>query len=399
MKKILRSKPSHAKSVPTYLISGAITQFGELWDRSLRSLFSEAIEQALTQRSILSQEIDLVVVSNMASELYEGQAHLNALVSTLLPHHPPAMRVEAACASGGMAVHVARMAIKSGQARTVLVVGAEKMTDRSTEETTEILAGASDRELEPQATFPVLYALTAQAHMQRHGTTSKDLASVSVKNHAHAMNNPTAQFHTPISIDQVLQSPIVSEPLHLLDCSPITDGAAAIILSSTPPKTPHVEIVGSGVGQDILPLTHRPRMDRFIATQLAIARALDQASWNAQDLHALSLLELHDCFTIAEILAVEDLGLCKPGEGVRYIRDHAQRLNTSGGLKGCGHPIGATGVKQAAWIWQKLQAQPVGSTALSQNVGGAGATAVVHLYKHLDSQNCLEKERPRMEKK
>jgi acetyl-CoA C-acetyltransferase len=290
----------------------------------------------------------------------------------------PAFKIEGACASGGLAMHNAVNAVASGQYATVLVLGIEKMTDHRPEDVATALMGAgSQEERAAGATFPGLYAMLARAHMKAYGTTPEDLARVAVKNHRHAMHNPNAQFHTQITVKDVLKSSMIADPLHLLDCSPISDGAAAVIVTSTTQKavsTNAVRIAASTVATDTLGLAQRKSLTELAATRRAAKAAYAQAGVTARD---IDVVELHDCFTIAEILALQDLGL---------KQSHAV-INPSGGLKGCGHPVGATGVKQIAELTEHLRGtagdrQVAGARiGLAQNVGGSGGTAVVHILQ------------------
>lgn len=409
------------------VIGNYITKFGELWDRSLESLFEEAVFGALnsvsgtkfTSRKIIREygssnneskysvkEIDAVFVANMASGQFSNQLHLNALVSAMLPHNPPAFRVEAACASGSMALEVAQMALHSGKYKTVLVVGAEKMTDVTSLDSTGILSGASEYQKEYGSTFPALYAILAKAHMLKFGTTSEHLAKVASKNHAHAVYNPNAQFQKKISTSVINKSALIADPLRLFDCSPVSDGAACVILTTKNIKKysnkPVIESVGHG--QDSLNLADRKSLTQLRATQIAALEAYKLANIKPKD---IAFAEVHDCFTIAEILATEDLGFFKPGTGGQAVEEGKTTIggeiiiNPSGGLKACGHPVGATGVKQVAFLCELLQSRKacefwLGKKqknkkifALAHNVGGSGATAIVHILSKLansDSQ-------------
>lgn len=399
------------------IIGSYITKFGELWDRSLESLFEEAVVETLNsvdgvkfkKRKIAHRyatvsceskfnvkEIEAVFVANMAGGQFANQLHLNALVSSMLPHNPPAFRVEAACASGSMALEIAEMALHAGKYKTVLVVGAEKMTDVFSNQATQILGGASNYQVEYGSTFPALYALLTQAHMQKFGTTREQLSRVASKNHAHAVTNLKAQFQKEISTDVVSNSAMVADPLRLFDCSPVSDGAAGVILTTKNlqkyTNKPVIEAVGHA--QDSLDLASRESLVQLKATQLAANQAYTQAKILPKD---ISFAEVHDCFTIAEILAIEDLGFFKKGEGGKAVENgkttHGGKLiiNPSGGLKACGHPVGATGVKQVAFLTQLLEINDSQKYkknknnkskkiyALAHNVGGSGATAIVHI--------------------
>lgn len=367
----------------TITIAGtAIAKFGELWDKSLTDLLAEASLGAVKNARLEHADIEAVFVANMAGGSFNNQRHLNAVVSQLFPHFPPGIRIEAACASGGLALITAQQALRASQYKTVLVVGAEKMLDVSTAEATAALATAADTTAEYGSTFPGLYAILAQMHMQKFGTTRAQLSSVAVKNHAHAARSPFAQFKNPLTIDQVNKSPLVSDPLRLLDCSPLTDGAAAVVLT-TKTITGKPIIAGCGHAQDSLSLADRKSLTELSATVTAARKAYEQAGFEPKNIHAA---EVHDCFTIAEILAIEDLGFFKKGTGGRATQRGATTfgskiiVNPSGGLKASGHPIGATGVKQVASLAQQIEQQQF-EIGLAHNVGGSGATAAVHIIK------------------
>lgn len=381
------------------VIGAATTKFGELWHLSPRDLAKEAVFAALDQSGLKNSDIQAIFVGNMLSSSLGGQDHLGAFFSEEFKTNVPAMKVEGACASGGLAVHAGVLAISSGLYENVLVLGVEKMTDHKPEEVAKTLMGAgNDVEREAGATFPGLYALIARAHMEKYETTEEDMAYVAEKNHYHASLNSHAQFTSVVSIAKVLQSSKIAEPLKLLDCSPITDGAAAVILSSkTPPikseqksKIPQVNIIASAVATDTLGLAERKDLTSLQSAVEAAKRAYRMASVTPSD---IDVAEVHDCFTIAEIIAMEDLGFFKKGEANRAIRSGKTRLgghpvvNTSGGLKACGHPVGATGVKQIVEIYNQLKGiagrkQVKGAKiGLTHNVGGSGATAVIHILK------------------
>lgn len=362
------------------VINSYISQFGELYQKSLKDLIHEAVEGVLKESQFKAKEIEAIFVANKAGGSFNQQRHINALVSQEFTHFPPSMRIEGACASGALAVVAAEHALLSGLYKTVLVLGVEKMTDLSAPQTTQILATAADREAEYASTFPALYALLANYHMQKFGTTREELSAVVVKNHHHAMSNPMAQFHKELSVATVSHSTLVADPLRLLDCSPISDGAAALILT-TKDLQAESEILAFGQGQDSLALSDRSDLGSLRATEVAVKKALDMAKIK---IGVIEAAEVHDCFSIAEILAVEDLGFCEKGRGGAWSQAVESRvgpklvINPSGGLKACGHPVGATGVKQIAYLSQAL-AKGRFSKVLSHNVGGSGATAVVHL--------------------
>jgi acetyl-CoA C-acetyltransferase len=371
-------------------ISGAFqTKFGELWDKSLEDLIVEAGEGAILDAGIDRKKIDLVLVANMLGGQLSGQAHLGSLAAQLLGlNNIPAARVEAACASGGAAVNQAAMAIKAGVAETVLVIGAEKMTDKANGQIAAALMGAAgEQERQAGLTFVGLYGLIARAYFEKFKITKNDLAYVAVKNHRHASKNPKAQYPFPVDLETVLKSSCVASPLHLFDCSPITDGAAAVVLSR---RASEVEIIASQMATDSVSLTERQSLIELAATKIAAKKAYAEAGCGPE---AIDLAEVHDCFSIAEIMAVEDLGFCRKGEGAKKIKsgefDYNGRLpvNLSGGLKACGHPVGATGVKQVVEIVDQLRgragARQVKNAriGLTHNVGGSGGTAVINILR------------------
>jgi len=379
------------------IVGAGITKFDEHWELSFRQLILEAALKAIESCGLRGEKIEAIYGGCMASGRLIGQEHIGALIADQLGLNPiPSTRLEAACASGGVALRAAYLAIKSGAHEIVAVGGVEKMTELSTEGVSFALGGAGDQEIElfHGATFPSLYALLARAHMNEFGTTEEQMAAVAVKNHANAMFNPTAQFHRPITIEDVMQSGYVAEPLKVLDCSPITDGAAALILCSEDKAKElglkGVEIIASEQASDSLAITGRRSLTELKATRMAAQKAYQKAGIGPND---VSFAEVHDCFTIAEILAIEDLGFFEKGKGGEATEKGETTLkgkipiNPSGGLKGKGHPVGATGVAQAVEAYYQLMGMAGdrqvkdARIGLTHNVGGSGATAVVTLYK------------------
>ncbi len=365
-----------------------VTKFGELWDKTLADLALEASVEAIKDSGIEVEKIDAVYVANMISGITGNQEQLGPLVTNLLKIHSPSVHIEAACASGGAAIHQACLALESGLYKNILVVGVEKMTDQSASDIAKaLMAASSQEEREVGLTFPGLYALLAKAHMAEYGTTKEQLAAVAEKNHFHGSLNQKAQFPFQITIEKAVKSGMIASPLGLLDCSPITDGAAAVVLSSTGKKS-DIKIVGSATASDSLGLVDRANLTSLQSTQLAAKAAYKQSGLKPAD---IDVAEVHDCFTIAEILATEDLGFAKKGQGGAFAESGSSRLggqlpiNTSGGLKSCGHPVGATGVKQIAEIVGQLRGNmgdrqvKNAKVGLAHNVGGSGATAVVHI--------------------
>ena len=370
-------------------------KFGERWEDGLRELSAEAGVRALEDAGISGDAIQALYIGNMSGGRFVGQEHVGALIADAMGLNPiPATRVEAACSSGGLAFREAYLAIASGEYDLVVAGGVEKMTDVLTGQATTTLGGAADQEWETffGATFPSLYALIARRHMHEFGTTEEQMAEVAVKNHHNGAMNPFAQYQREIKLEDVMNSSPVASPLKLLDCSPITDGAAAVVLASDDlarklTDTP-VWIKASAQASDTLALHDRKSLTSLRATVEASRKAFSQAGISPRD---VNVAEVHDCFTIAEILAVEDLGFVKKGEGGKAEEDEMFNLNsdisvnTSGGLKACGHPVGATGIKQVVEATLQLRGDAGkrqvdrAELALTHNVGGSGATAVVHI--------------------
>lgn len=382
------------------VIGVGMSKFGEHWELGFRDLMLEAGKKAMHDGKISGEEIDAVFAGSMSPGLMVGQEHTAALIADYIGMLPkPATRVEAACASGGLAFRMGYMAVASGMHDIVVVGGAEKMTDLDTNQIATVLGGAGDEEWElfQGATFPGIYALMARRHMHEYGTTEEDLAHVAVKNHSNAAKNPNAQFQNEITVDDVLKSKPVASPLKVLDCSPITDGAAVAILAPIElarkyTDTP-IEVLASSQASGSIALHDRRSLTAIDATSVAAKKAFEQAKMAPKD---IQVVEVHDCFTIAELLALEDMGFYKKGEAARATREGETALggkipvNTSGGLKGCGHPVGATGVKQVVEITQQLRGecgsrQIAGAEiGMTHNVGGSGATTVIHILKRMN---------------
>jgi acetyl-CoA C-acetyltransferase len=369
------------------------TKFGELWEKSLFDLTKEAAVNVLKQTQLSIEEIDAIFFANMLSGVLENNLHSSAKIAEILKVNIPIFRVEAACASGGVAVHLAFNYLKNNLEKTVLVIGAEKMTDYSPEEVTFALSGAaSGEEQEAGLTFPGVYALMTNYYLQKYGYNEENLAYVSFKNHYHGSLNPKAHFQNKISIEQILKSPYVAYPLKVLDSSPISDGAAAVILTNKKKllkkSRNKVRVLSSQIATDSISLTKRKSLDEILATKIASNLAFSEAKISPKE---INVAEVHDCFSIAEILAMEDLGFWKKGEGGKRIKELSTMygksdgliVNSSGGLKAAGHPVGATGIKQIGEIFLQLTQQAYGrqikncSYGLAHNVGGSGGTAVV----------------------
>jgi len=391
---IVKIKPKREVAV----IGVGLTKFGEHWHLGLKELAVEAGIKAVEDAGILGEDLQLVVGGNMSGGLFAGQEHGAGLLADYLGLNPiPAIRTEGACSSGGLAVRVGYLAVASGLYDFVAVGGVEKMTDVYGPQATTALSGAMDYETEAYfgATFPGIYALIAQRHMYEFGTTRKQLSLVAVKNHANAMHNPYAQYHNKITVEDVEKSPLVADPLRLLDCSPLTDGAATIILAPVELAKKYTDtpiyIKASAQASDTLSLFSRKRITTLEATVHAAREAYRQARITPKK---IDLAEVHDCFTIAEICAYEDLGFTEKGKGGKLIEEGETEIggripvNTSGGLKAKGHPVGATGVAQIVELVLQLRGeagkrQVKGAEyGLAHNVGGSGATVVVHILSN-----------------
>jgi len=376
------------------IAGAATTEFGELWKTSPRELAREAITGALKDAGKKYDEIDALFVGNMLAGMLGNQANLGALFAEELGISVPAFRVEAACASGGLALHNAINSILAGQYKTVLVLGIEKMTDSSSDEVTAgLMAAGSDEERQAGLTFPGIYALMAQAYMDKYKVSEEVLASVSVKNHFHGSLNEKAQFRRLITVEDVMKSGRIADPLKLLDCSPISDGASAVIIEDENQKSSKpVFITASETASDTLSLHDRESFTTLSAVVRASRKAYEKTGIKPED---IDVAEIHDCFSIAEVIATEDLGFSKKGEGARDIQKGKRTIgkgkiitNPSGGLKACGHPVGATGIKQIVEITQQLRGQAGKrqvkdvKIGLTHNVGGSGSAAVIHILQN-----------------
>ncbi len=378
------------------ILGTSTTKFGELWNTSPRELAQTVFSEALAASNIKPQEIDALYVGNMLSGILGHQTNLGSLFAEELGIYVPAFRLEGACASGGLALHNAINSILAGQYQTVLVLGVEKMTDHTQDEITHaLMAAGSEEERMSGVTFPGLYALMARAYMQKYKIGEELLAAVSVKNHYHGSLNPKAQFQKPITIEQVLKSGKIADPLKLLDCSPISDGASAIIITADEKiKKMHqkpINITASEVATDSLSICDRESFTSLKSVVNASRKAYKKTGLTPAD---IDVAEIHDCFSIAEVIATEDLGFAPIGSGAIEIAQGAFTLkkgktitNSSGGLKACGHPVGATGIKQIVEIVEQLRNEagnrqvPDAKIGLTHNVGGSGAIAVIHILQ------------------
>jgi acetyl-CoA C-acetyltransferase len=359
------------------------TAFGVFPQRGIADLASEAIGKALQDAAVEPSAIEAFYLGNFAAPAFTGQNHLAPYVASAAGLTGiPCTRFEAACASGGSALFHAWTAVAAGVYETVLVAGVEVMTVQPTPRVTEILASAGDVRGEGAAgaTFPALFAMIARRHMYQFGTTRQQLAAVAVKNHANGAKNPQAHMRKVITLEQALAGKPIAEPLTVYDCSLISDGAAAVVLSSKPGA---IRIRGIGQASDHVALDRKSDITTFEANRTAAAKAYQMAGVGPA---AIEIAEVHDCFTIAEIVAMEDLGFCGRGQGGPYAasgatgEDSDRPVNLSGGLKSKGHPVGATGVAQICDLAAQLKARDR-RLALAQNLGGSGATSVVTILE------------------
>lgn len=375
-----------------------VTAFGRSPERTGRDLFGEAAAAAIDDAGVDRRDVEGVYYGNFMGELAERQGHQGPMMAEAAGVQAPATRYETACASSGAAARQAVRDVRNGEADVLLIGGAERMTNLGTGGATEALAIAADDlwEVQHGMTFPGAYALMARAYFETFGGSREDLAHIAVKNHEHAIENEHAQYQTAISVDDVLDAPMVSAPLGLYDSCPISDGASAAVLVSESYAAEHdldaqVVITGTGQGGDRIALHDRDDLATSPAADAAAAEAYADAGIDAD---GIDVAEVHDCFTIAEVLAIESLGLYDPGEGIGAARrgettaDGVIPVNLSGGLKAKGHPVGATGVGQIVDVVKLLRGDHVNSDAVSDatvgvthNAGGTVASAIVHVLE------------------
>jgi acetyl-CoA C-acetyltransferase len=369
------------------------TAFGAFPDRDLRSLAVEAGRKCLENGHVTADQVEAFYLGNFAGPSFVGQSHLAPYVASAMEiTGVPCTRFEAACASSGAAFFQAVSAVGAGLYDVVLVVGVEKMTSQPTGRVAEILAMAGDlcSEGRAGATFPALFAMIAKRHMHEYGTTREHMAAVAVKNHANGALNPLAHMRKPITIEQALAGKAVSDPLTVYDCSLVSDGASAVLIAPLERASEFTDkpVVIRGIAQasDHVALDRKTDITTFRATVKAAEKAYRMAEVDPDE---IEFAEVHDCFTIAEIVATEDLGFVKKGEGGPYAAAGCTKLsgprpvNASGGLKSKGHPVGATGTGQICDVALQIRGEAGelqlkrNSLGLAQNLGGSGATSVV----------------------
>lgn len=378
---------------PVAVVGIGKTAFGALPDRDLRGLTVEASRKCLENGHIAPSQVEAYYLGNFAGPAFVGQNHLAPYIAASIGIvDVPATRFEAACASGGSAFYHAVTAVAAGIYDVVLVAGVEKMTSQPTPKVAEILASAGDLggEIRVGGTFPALFAMIARRHMHQYGTTREHLASVAVKNHMNGAKNPLAHMHKVITLEQALAGKPVADPLTVYDCSLVSDGAAAVLLAPLERAADFtdkpVRVLGIAQTSDHLALEEKTDITTFPAIRRAAEKAYRMAGVTARD---VEFAEVHDCFTIAEIVAIEDLGFVRKGDGGPYSAtgctrtDGEKPVNASGGLKSKGHPVGATGVAQICDVALQIRGEAGElqlrrhSLGLAENLGGSGATGVV----------------------
>jgi acetyl-CoA C-acetyltransferase len=378
---------------PVAVIGVGKTAFGAFPDRDLRSLAVEASQKALGNAGIPAEAVEAFYLGNFAGPSFVGQSHLAPFVAGGIGvRGVPCTRVEAACASSGSAFFHGFSAVAAGLYECVLITGVEKMTSQQTARVAEILAMAGDccAEGKAGATFPALFAMIARRHMHEYGTQKQHLACVAVKNHFNGSKNPEAHMRKLITLDQAMNGKPVADPLNLYDCSLVSDGAAAVVLAPAERAREFtgkpVRVLGIAQTSDYVALDRKRDITTFDAVRSAGEKAYRMAGVSPGD---IDFAEIHDCFTIAELVAIEDLGFVEKGRGGFYTMEGATALhgekpvNPSGGLKSKGHPVGATGVAQICEIVQQIRGEcgdrqvARNDTGLAQNLGGSGASCVV----------------------
>ncbi len=377
------------------IVGAGQTKFGRHDDYDLRELFALAAHEAIEEAGITPKDVEAAFIGNLSADQFNRQTHIAPMLAEWAGMRGIcATKCEAACASSAAALRAAILAIESGHYNVVMAAGAEKMTALPTPGVIETLAMAADSffEADPGITFPGIFAVLAVAHMAKYGTTKEQLAAVAVKNHANAVHNPLAQYQKEITLQKAISSRMVAWPLGLFDCSPISDGAAAVILTRTDKarkfSSDPVKIIASSQANDTMNLCDRKDLTSLFSAQIASQRAYKEAKLEPKH---IDFAEVHDCFTIAEIIATEDLGFFKPGEGGSAVEAGKTQIggdipiNTSGGLKAKGHPVGATGVAQIIELYHQLRNEAGKrqvkdpTYGLAHNVGGTGATCAIHI--------------------
>ncbi len=380
-----------------YVSGVGLTKVGRHFDKGLIDLAAEAAFKAIDEAGV---EPEALVVGNMMSSSLQHQDNLGAYIANSIGLRGiPAFKVEAACGSGGAAVHAAFNMIKSGVYNAVLVVGVEKMTDHPTAVVTEALAQAADAEYELfyGASFTGLNALMMRYYMEKYQVSRREMSYWPVMMHKNAVANPYAQIRREIKLEDVEKSQVVADPIRLLDSSPIGDGAAAVLLVSENivsklAEKPIVEVAGSAMATDTVELSNRESLDAMPAAAQAAKKAYKMAGVEPRD---IDVIEIHDAFTINAIVLLEELGFAPRGQAAKQLAEgrfapgDKPTANPSGGLKARGHPVGATGVYQVAEVVMQLRGDFPGvkvdkaEIGLTSNIGGDGSSLIVHVLKRV----------------
>ncbi|MHB1709051.1 MAG: thiolase domain-containing protein [Thermoplasmataceae archaeon] len=379
-----------------FVIGAGETKYGELWEKSLRDLAVEAGLKAIENAGIYSRDVQILYGSNSLAGIINGQENIGSLIadfSGIASGNIPAVRIEASSASGGAAVREAYLAIKSGEYDVAVVGGVEKMTDIFGNEVLDMMSSLLDREWEAffGATPAALAAISARKYMKDFNVKKEALAMMSVNDHANASLNPNSHFKNKITLDQALNATSVAEPLNLMDCSPVTDGASAIVLASESylkkNRLNGMKILASAISQDYLALHSRDSIYTLDSTRIAADEAFKRSGLKRED---MSFVELHDSYSIYGLMELEDLGFAKKGEANRLVEEDIKLggrlpVNPSGGLKAKGNPLGATGVGQFVEAFLQLNSKADkrqvkdARYGLLQNMAGTGSTSVVHI--------------------
>lgn len=382
-----------------YVVGVGSTNYGKL-EQTLREAAVHAAMEAIETSGIDVEKIDGAFIAN-ALGMAERQGHLGPLVMTSLGiPEKPASSIEAACASGASAFREAYVNVAGGFADAYLAVGVEKVSGIDSITATGYFAYASDYVYEGAcgASFPGLYATLARAHMKKYGTTEEDLARVAVQNHENALLNPKAHLKKKITVEDVLKSTVVSTPLKMFDACPFSDGASAAIVATKEIAErlggPMIRVAGVGRAGSVAALPDRTDLTSLSGTKVAAKQALAQAK---VDIGKIDFLEVHDCFTIAELVAMEDLGIAAPGKAAAFIRDGQGArggdtpINASGGLKAKGHPVAATGLGQVQEMYAQLAGKVGGERqlkgvkrGLAHNVGATGGSVAVTILEAMN---------------
>ena len=377
------------------VLGAGSTKYGNL-DDSLSDITIQASAQAIESAGILPKEIKAGYISNVFG-VADKQVHLGPIVmSNLGIPERPSLTIESACGSGSVSFREAFANVAAGFYDAVLVTGVEKVTHTGTEWTTTYFSYCSDFFYEggSGASFPGLFASMARAYLSEFKATEEDFAAVAVKNHDNGLLNPKAHLRRKITIDDVMNSPVVASPLKLYDCCPFSDGASSVILCNEKFAKEHnkdyIQVIGSGRGGSPAALQGREHLTTIPSTKIAAEAAYKMAGIRPKD---VDFAEVHDCFTVAEIIDTEDLGFFEKGQGVQGVRDGQTKrdgeipINPSGGLKSKGHPIGATGVGQVVEVFEQLTGKADERTVkdakigLTHNFGATGASCAVHIFQ------------------